>query len=452
MSIAASLSAGADVFAAAYETGLVGAAASGNVTGVIEAFRAGADPYGPAARRAVVEAARAGQARTLEILLSRGAPVDSEDDLQYGRPRPALIVAAEAGKQEAVSVLLRHGANPSTRNAFPYRLSLHGTSPHSQDDNHKSALMYAAEGGHVEIVRQLLRARAQRNARTVYGETALMMAAGKGRTEVVQALLEAGADLNVLASDEGAAAIKGLRSDYGGIALTYALRGAVYSAAREKAKSTQARCADHLGITHEIVKSYEKSRTEVLDSERVLEWGVMCGDTDLISRLIALGAVAQGSKALLSLGYLYASRVDNPEMVRRLVRAGADVNARRVPPWDRTVLISAVWARGKESIVVLLDAGANVNAVTTNGETALWHAAKSGLPEIISLLLERGADPNPVAGADGSHWGGSALNTAVEHGCLECAKRLVSGGANLGLPENSGKGVRDALKEAGLLP
>jgi uncharacterized protein len=57
----------------------------------------------------------------------------------------------------------------------------------------------AVTGGDVEMVRQLLRAGANVNARDRYGQTALMLAAHRGHWEMVEVLVAAGADLNVAA-------------------------------------------------------------------------------------------------------------------------------------------------------------------------------------------------------------------------------------------------------------
>eukprot|EP00242_Pyramimonas_sp_CCMP2087_P001271 CAMPEP_0198227982 /NCGR_PEP_ID=MMETSP1445-20131203/111440_1 /TAXON_ID=36898 /ORGANISM="Pyramimonas sp., Strain CCMP2087" /LENGTH=101 /DNA_ID=CAMNT_0043908201 /DNA_START=12 /DNA_END=313 /DNA_ORIENTATION=+ len=59
-----------------------------------------------------------------------------------------------------------------------------------------TALMGAAQGGHTEVVRELLHKGADANATDDDGETALMRAAWKGHTEVVRELLQKGADAN----------------------------------------------------------------------------------------------------------------------------------------------------------------------------------------------------------------------------------------------------------------
>lgn len=68
-----------------------------------------------------------------------------------------------------------------------------------------SALMYAAAGGHPEVVAFLLsgegKAKADPNLKHVQGGTALMEAATSGNQEVVDLLLAAGADAMVRDKD-----------------------------------------------------------------------------------------------------------------------------------------------------------------------------------------------------------------------------------------------------------
>ena len=57
-----------------------------------------------------------------------------------------------------------------------------------------TALILAAQSGHVEVVRLLLEAGADKDVADDDGATALMEAAYRGHVEVVRLLLEAGAD------------------------------------------------------------------------------------------------------------------------------------------------------------------------------------------------------------------------------------------------------------------
>ena len=86
---------------------------------------------------------------------------------------------------------------------------------------------------------------------------------------------------------------------------------------------------------------------------------------------------------------------DNPAVIRALLEAGADVNAREVNDW--TPLHSAAAFNGNPAIVrALLTAGAEANASTDNGRTPLHFAAgdSSPDPDVITALIEAGAEVN----------------------------------------------------------
>ena len=88
-----------------------------------------------------------------------------------------LDVAAKNGHLEVVRLLLEAGANKERKGKTG-----------------ATALILAAETGRLEVVRLLLQAGADKDAANENGKTALILAAEKGHLEVVQLLLEAGAD------------------------------------------------------------------------------------------------------------------------------------------------------------------------------------------------------------------------------------------------------------------
>ena len=96
-----------------------------------------------------------------------------------------------------------------------------------------------------------------------------------------------------------------------------------------------------------------------------------------------------------------------------------------------------------------LDHGANVNAKETwRGQTAVIWAAAQKQPEMVRLLVKRGADPNARSAVP--EWdsqvsaerrrqyrpfgGLTALMYAAREGCADCARALVEGGADPDLP------------------
>jgi len=77
-------------------------------------------------------------------------------------------------------------------------------------------------------------------------------------------------------------------------------------------------------------------------------------------------------------------------VVTLLIEAGADVNA--VDDRGMTPLMAAtLYERDRQNLILLLEAGADVNAVFEDGSTAL-HSAATKTPANVFLLLAAGAD------------------------------------------------------------
>lgn len=85
-----------------------------------------------------------------------------------------------------------------------------------------------------------------------------------------------------------------------------------------------------------------------------------------------------------------------PTIVQQAIDAGADVNARDYK--GDTALHLAADAAEHDSIQHLLDAGANPNLQNERGETPLHLAARKQFSECTKALLEGGADPGIVDG------------------------------------------------------
>src|SRR5690606_40088123 len=74
----------------------------------------------------------------------------------------------------------------------------------------------------------------------------------------------------------------------------------------------------------------------------------------------------------------------------------------------------------------LLDLGLPVDALDSQGCTALLRAAGGGHRAVVDLLLARGADPQHVA-----HTGATPLSAAVSMRHVEIVDRLLAAGAQL---------------------
>jgi ankyrin repeat protein len=104
--------------------------------------------------------------------------------------------------------------------------------------------------------------------------------------------------------------------------------------------------------------------------------------------------------------YFHSIEQGDVETLKQLLRADpALLQARRAPtdaherPDDCTGLHAAVHAEQLEAVRVLLDAGIDVEACTSEGRTALHDAIEFGQRKIEMLLLERGARVDICAAA-----------------------------------------------------
>ena len=102
------------------------------------------------------------------------------------------------------------------------------------------------------------------------------------------------------------------------------------------------------------------------------------------------------------------------------------------------------------AVKLLLDAGADVNAKETwGGQSALMWAAAQQQPAMVKFLIAHGANVNARGAVrdwqrkvireprpkDMNQGGFTPLLYAAREGCIECARELVKGGADLDLPD-----------------
>lgn len=121
---------------------------------------------------------------------------------------------------------------------------------------------------------------------------------------------------------------------------------------------------------------------------------------------------------------MFAARDGDAEEVKRLLAAGANVNASN--NIGCTALILAAYFGRVEMVSFLINSGAYVNARDDFGMTPLMNASQNGHAEIVRRLINAGADVN-IAAAQGV----TALSLAVS---MESNPESVREGIKLGAP------------------
>lgn len=262
-----------------------------------------------------------------QLLRQRATPVDAPQ----ADGATALHWAAHWGDESLVRMLLQAGANANARND-------HGVPP----------ISLAASRGHVAVVEQLLSARANPNTTVRRGETPLMAAARAGSLESVKALIARGADVNA---------------------------------------------------------------REGWNGQTALMWAAAEGHAEVLGLLLDRGADWRAQSNSGATALLFAARRGASAAVRVLIRHGADVNARR--PDGATPLLVAI-VNGHEDLVdELLAAGADPNV--EGGATDVTRPGTRAKPMELTFRQLTESEADRESRRPGNIWG-TPLHAAVHMG------------------------------------
>jgi ankyrin repeat protein len=164
----------------------------------------------------------------------------------------------------------------------------------------------------------------------------------------------------------------------------------------------------------------------------------------VLSVFCSMGFAQDQGQALIE-----AAKQGDLKQVQELVRKGADVNAKTKTGW--TALMAAAAVEQLEMTAFLIAKGAKVNAKDGNGRTALMYAAARGNIELVNLIVKEGADVDAqdkagqtvLMAAVNPHtvWGRHPKGPLVPvyHNNLEVAKKLlVDGRVNVNAKDKHG--------------
>jgi len=401
--VAALLKAGAQVSAVNDygATALAEAAAAGDASIIAQLLKAGADANATnrEGETALMLVARTGNIAAAKLLLEAGADVNSTE--AWGG-QSALMWAAAQLQPDMIDLLLAAGADVDAHGAvrdWQRRITAEGR---PKDMNHGgfTPLLYAARGGCLECVKRLLAGGADINKPDPEAVTPLILAVTTFHFDIADYLVEAGADLD--------------RWDLFGRTALYAAvdMNTIASPDRPGMASYEGR-----GLIQKLLEHGANPNTQLkmrrpefrnAIGERGADNSLATGATPLlraahaadvgtIEQLLAHGAIvdlpnATGLTPLMAAAGLgvsprsnkarYATAENRLKAVQVLYEAGASINTtiadnRRLekePPRD-------------------LGGPVRYHSVhiPTDGQTAIFGAARHGLNEVIKFLVEHGA-------------------------------------------------------------
>lgn len=390
-------------------------------------------------------------------------------------PLPAqvteLFESCKSGQIEKIRELVKQGADVNLaaweRNGSYYAQapSLNRPMPSGYTvPSSRTPLLVAIFAGHLDVVKELIKAGADVNKGNSRKETPLMFASKNGQLKIVKTLLSAGADVNAKsASYSDSTGPRSYTALYfaskGGhlsIVKTLLAAGAKVNISGTESPLAAAASGGYLEIVKELQKAGAATSTVThnrgCSGNDALAQAVGSGNVEVVKALIAGGANVNGAGCDHTPILKHAIFSKNIEIIKVLVKAGADVNRKStdgVTGKNCSAMELAYEIGNQEIIKILQGAGGKVDPKNTS---ALLEASAHGQVEAVKELIAAGVDVNIQAapprwlGSMGkcevpmySMTGQTALQKAAENGRLEIVKILLAAGAEIDMKNAIGE-------------
>ena len=394
--------------------------------------------------RPIALACTNGNAAIVALLLEAG--VDANVTLAEGET--ALMTAARTGALDIVNLLVDHGADVNAVESW----------------RGQTALMWAAAEGHAELLPPLLSHGADIGARSTRGWTALLFAAREGQIDAVGTLLEAGADIEETLPVENYERRAGTSAGRPSTGLN-ALLMATHNAHFEIGALLVDRGADvnvalrGWTVLHQVSWVRKTSIPGGSNEPPPEGSGTMTG-IEFVRKVVAAGADVNarvtsrppvGSTRMNFIGstpFLLAARTGDAELMRVLAEVGADP---LLPNEDNTTPIMVAAGVGSaspgqnpgtgaevlEAVQVALELGGDLDGVDDKGQTVMHGAAYAHLPKVVTFLVEAGASVDVWNQPNARGWTPLNIAEGVQNDTIERNELLAAT-------------IREAMEAAGV--
>ena len=412
-------------------------------------------------------AAKKGNTEHLRRLLDCGEYIDSlSPDLSGTRETP-LMLAARFNDVEVVEYLIEKGAGLEMQNHMGFspihyaamggktinilRLIELGADVLKESYEKESAIHLAVKNGHARAVQLLLEHGADAMTRNDLSFTPVMLAAQNGHLETIQVLLRNRGSVNVGAKNSRMLLHCAAEGDH-----TDVVKCILQNCGNVLAKTSENLTVLHLATSLELVKLLVEKGADIHAVERLgstpLHAAAGKGQTDTVNYLLNQGADIN-SRSVAGYSALFcALNRGHAATAKALIERGCDLNLKNgEDPYKSAIPIllkNAVLNGQNDVLQIIVDIlGVSVETVTSRRQTLLCEAAEVGKCDMITFLLDRGANINGTDNVDTDFWSWSEeeegvllgpikagrlspLYCALKAGHAKAAKLLIERGAD----------------------
>lgn len=337
-----------------------------------EIVRRGAEPeaHNATGETPLFVAVKINSPPTILALVSSGAQIGGRDALG----NTALHAAVRWNAQSSLDTLIYANADINAHNLMgktalheavrlgilniQETLVLHGAKLEARDDQGNTPFMDAVLAGNIKTIELLAEKGADTSARNYRGDTPLHMAVGINRADVASLLIKMGAPIHA----ENSLGITPFRT---ALATSPEVVTALLTKGRISQPDDQGHSPLHIAIQSQV-------------------------PTRLIRQIIDLGARVSDIDAEGQTPLRLAINLEVWDQARLLADAGSDVYAIAA---DGESPASLAMKKGSIAVKAVFD-GRAINSKDTLGNSVLHYAARFASPEVVTLLIDLGANKN----------------------------------------------------------